>query len=155
MLEIVDRTDQFAFSSGRHVFDDWDDILHRIREIRFKVALSDNAFLCVKVDEDQRPVMEHPDFGHDRSPKRHNDRTHVNGTECKLLKCHVLSSLVMFGSIRIELQHLIVNSCAVVISATRSKSRIYCRVSLMILGLSSFSGFLCPAITARGLRVSV
>ncbi len=62
----------------------------------------------MKVDEDQRPIIEHPDFGHDRSPKRHNDRTHVNGTECKRLKCHVLSSLLVFGSIRIELQHLVV-----------------------------------------------
>jgi 7,8-dihydro-6-hydroxymethylpterin dimethyltransferase len=33
-------------------------------------------------------------------------------------------------------------------------SRMYCRVSSMILGLSSFPGRLCPAITARGFNDS-
>ena len=37
----------------------------------------------------------------------------------------------------------------------RSKSRMYCRVSSMILGLSSFSARLCPAITALGFSDSI
>src|SRR5258707_6116889 len=48
------------------------------------------------------------------------------------------------------------SSCAVIVCiATRSKSRMYCRVSSMILGLSSFPSRLCPAITARGLSDSI
>src|SRR5258708_6561796 len=44
------------------------------------------------------------------------------------------------------------SSCAVVVvSASRSKSRMYCRVSSMIPGPSSVPALLCPAITARGL----
>jgi hypothetical protein len=42
-----------------------------------------------------------------------------------------------------------------VVCANRSKSRMYCRVSPIILGLSSFSGRLWEATTARGFSDSV
>jgi hypothetical protein len=41
------------------------------------------------------------------------------------------------------------------LSWSRLRGRLYCRVSSMILGLSSFPSRLCPAITARGLSDSV
>ena len=85
-LEIVQRRERFARLRRRKIVDHRNDRARRILQIRLEIAAPDHALVGLKVDQDQRPVLEQADLGDDGPPQRHADRANLDRFEGELLE---------------------------------------------------------------------
>ncbi len=88
VLKIFDRPDGAALALVGEIVDRRHDVACRMLQIGFEIAATDNAFLGCEIDENNRPLIEQTDLGHDRSAKRYQDRPGRHGAEREFLENH-------------------------------------------------------------------
>ncbi|MNY50068.1 hypothetical protein D3C86_1855450 [compost metagenome] len=88
VLEVIQRAKRGACPRRDKVSDDGHDVLRGLLEVRLKIAAADNAFPGVKIDQDQRPLVECANFRHDRPFQWHQNRPDLNALADQRFKLH-------------------------------------------------------------------
>ena len=57
LSKVVERGDRLALACRREVVKRWHDVAHRVLQIGRQIAVADDPFLGVQIDQDQRPLL--------------------------------------------------------------------------------------------------
>src|SRR5262245_19771701 len=70
------------------IFNHRNDVTRGLLEIGLEIAVPDNAFVGVEVDQNQQPISEQAHFRHHGPLQRHNDQPRSNTLQSQLNSCY-------------------------------------------------------------------